>query len=400
MQKLKSGFKLTATLGLAVSSLFGFISDFLYPIAPFAIYLFLLSISIFAISVFVRFIPKFNNYIETSIPDYWYLPVAATLIVSSAVFLFSYNLSNERSDEGGFLASEFGIFERMQQDIGLISEQIRDLNDTAEKIEINTASTARNTKETSEKLDNVKKEVSSNPRKELKNLGVDWNREEFGRAISNLDMYLIELFVQGGMDPSRAKSADFDFGNAVAYLMREQEPGKEVLNYLLREGGLDIDASIPHMGSLMHNATNRMYSNPEQAIDWLIENGAYINVKKSVSTVRYYNRLGSGYLSWDETTPLCLAEFEMARANANLKIGNYKDEWEKMHSEALKEYKDIAEHLKQRGAKSSGTISDWLNIPYDYGSGHSGVHGCPTTIQCPIRNLSEYDEYKEVCSRD
>ena len=56
------------------------------------------------------------------------------------------------------------------------------------------------------KLENVKQEISSDPRKELANRGVQWNERELEAALVRGDMATTELFVRGGMDPMVSSS--------------------------------------------------------------------------------------------------------------------------------------------------------------------------------------------------
>jgi hypothetical protein len=49
------------------------------------------------------------------------------------------------------------------------------------------------------KMNNVKKETSDNPRKELANRGISWQEQNFTEAIKNSDVDTVNLFLQGGM---------------------------------------------------------------------------------------------------------------------------------------------------------------------------------------------------------
>ncbi|MEO9228124.1 MAG: hypothetical protein ABI216_04085 [Devosia sp.] len=50
--------------------------------------------------------------------------------------------------------------------------------------------------------DTVKRETSTNPRKELQNRGIAWTREDFRQAIESQDSEAVDLFVDGGMKPA------------------------------------------------------------------------------------------------------------------------------------------------------------------------------------------------------
>ncbi len=52
-----------------------------------------------------------------------------------------------------------------------------------------------------ESAENVKKEVSDNPRKELANMGVSWNVEAYLDQVELSDMHTLKLFYAGGFDP-------------------------------------------------------------------------------------------------------------------------------------------------------------------------------------------------------
>ncbi len=58
----------------------------------------------------------------------------------------------------------------------------------------------------SNKLDNVKKETSDDARKELQNIGVSWNGENFLNAVKDGDKRVAVLFLQAGMRSETAKS--------------------------------------------------------------------------------------------------------------------------------------------------------------------------------------------------
>lgn len=91
-------------------------------------------------------------------------------------------------EEGGILAQNLEAVKLAQEKLGIIR------------------SIEKNQKAANEKLDALiiatKKEVSENPRKELANMGINWQEAEFDQAILRKDLIAIELFVSGGMQLS------------------------------------------------------------------------------------------------------------------------------------------------------------------------------------------------------
>lgn len=61
------------------------------------------------------------------------------------------------------------------------------------------------------KLDKVKLETSSDPRKELANLGVQWSEEQFKAALISCDWKVVNLFLQGGLKPNLYAGANQNY---------------------------------------------------------------------------------------------------------------------------------------------------------------------------------------------
>ncbi|WP_024972813.1 hypothetical protein [Ralstonia pickettii] len=119
----------------------------------------------------------------------------SSLVVCSGVCATAFSVgaiaSAKHADAGGLIASASPLAAQIQRllvDTHQISEGVDQLN---------------------RKLDTVKKETSTNPRKELANRGVMWTDNEFLHAIDHNDAETVSLFMDGGMpwDTGRAQRA-------------------------------------------------------------------------------------------------------------------------------------------------------------------------------------------------
>lgn len=64
---------------------------------------------------------------------------------------------------------------------------------------VNTEAIKGTTERIDKKMDRVKKETSEDPRKELANLGVNWDEGAMRKAVERGDLRTVSLFLQGGM---------------------------------------------------------------------------------------------------------------------------------------------------------------------------------------------------------
>lgn len=118
------------------------------------------------------------------------------LVLMTACFVAGFAAYRDK-DAGGLLASKSGMVADMQVATGILEEQRRTtaavevLTDVTRKVERNTAAT---------KLEN-----STDPRKEIANLGLSWNQAAFGEAIRREDLPVIRLFAEGGMQIQRGQ---------------------------------------------------------------------------------------------------------------------------------------------------------------------------------------------------
>lgn len=109
-------------------------------------------------------------------------------------------------------------------------------------------------------VETQKKETSTDPRKELANLGTSWNTDAFFEAIRRGDVAIVKLFVQGGMSTAVNDSQGRSLPIIVA--LNETNPGA-VLDELL-DGGLDINAAYQSSGVM---SAKHIYTLLGRAID-------------------------------------------------------------------------------------------------------------------------------------
>jgi hypothetical protein len=165
----------TKSLGLAGAIVT--ISDILQPIAPFAAYVMAVSVISLVILGLIALITKFWNE-SFAVSAYF----ASGLFILSSVLFFLQAQNDARSSQG-YLASEIPEFQKLQRSLGFIEEKPVSIDKSVSSIDY--------------KMDNVKKEVSANPRKELSNLGVQWSRESFLEALYGNDLTVVKFFLEG-----------------------------------------------------------------------------------------------------------------------------------------------------------------------------------------------------------
>lgn len=176
------------------------IGDLVQPIGPFATYFAAASLIVLTTLGVIRlFSNKWNEILSTS--SYFSCLV---FILSSAIIAFQY--SSEKSNTLGVIASNLDFVQAMQSNLGMITEELNHINNSIRSVD--------------KKIDSIKKEVSSNPRKELANLGIPWKSEEFYTAIRHDDTTIISLFFQGGMQLDRV-ATDYSQNSILTQIIYE-----------------------------------------------------------------------------------------------------------------------------------------------------------------------------------
>ena len=226
MSKLKTTAKLGIGAGGALSAVCGLISDFFMPIAPYGIYLGFTGLLLLMLSLGLFFIPAADKRLEKIMGEAWYLPSFVLLSIFTISMFGFYYMGKSTPGSSGYLAGSFEELNKLQ------SEMLSSI----EAVEINTANIDENTREIA---NTVKKEISEDPRKELANRGIAWNKSNLVNAIVDGDAENIQLFADGDMpldQDSKLKILDKITGNGLNEFDLIQE-----LYPIEIEGVLNID---------------------------------------------------------------------------------------------------------------------------------------------------------------
>ncbi len=133
-----------ATFGL-ISIIGGFVTDVLQPIAPFSSYIFYTS-TVATLVIFLAFL--FKSTLREKLSNSLVL-VLSVMIITGAISLLQKYSDN---DKKGVLANNFKIFEKFQNQLGIIETQILEIKDISiENLE--------ETKKLSEQIEESKKEL-------------------------------------------------------------------------------------------------------------------------------------------------------------------------------------------------------------------------------------------------
>lgn len=186
MNKLKKTVSIGMGAGGAISAVCGLITDFLLPIAPYGLYIGFIGLLVLLISIVLFFIPSTDSQFRKLFGEVWYLPSFLLLFVFTTSMFTVYYLGKASPEGEGILASNF-------EELSNLQVQILETN---KAIEENTRDVAKNTKVIAQ---TVKKETSDDPRKELANMGLQWNQSTFFDAIVNNDPNIVDLFIKGGL---------------------------------------------------------------------------------------------------------------------------------------------------------------------------------------------------------
>ncbi|MCH4564676.1 hypothetical protein MKP05_16365 [Halomonas sp. EGI 63088] len=178
---IKSAGKSLTLAGMAVT-----VIDLLQPLAVFSAYAIIISLMAVAVLWIIK--KKAASWHEDWVAGLYFF--SGVLVLSCVVYF--YQVQDVEAEDKGVLASSFTVVNNLQQSLGLVNERL-------ESIDSGVAIISKN-------IVNVKKEVSSDPRKELANMGVSWSFDNFYESIYNHDMKVVELFLSGGM---KLKSSHF-----------------------------------------------------------------------------------------------------------------------------------------------------------------------------------------------
>ena len=134
----------TAAFGL-ISIIGGFVTDVLQPIAPFSSYIFYVS-SVATLIIFLAFL--FKSTLREKLSNSLVLALSVMIITGAISLLQKYS----DNDKKGVLANNFKVFEKFQNQLGIIETQISEVKDiSTENLE--------ETKKLSKQIEETKKEL-------------------------------------------------------------------------------------------------------------------------------------------------------------------------------------------------------------------------------------------------
>ncbi len=202
---------INATIFIATGTLLP-IMDFIRPYFPFINYVAGALVFFFVLVLTMKLLKlPANNVVPTSL--------VFCAGVCAVAFSVGAIASNKHASDGGFIAAR--------------SEDARALQSNLLRLEQQTA-------EINEKLTDIQAGKSTDPRVELKNIGVEWSEVEFGRASKRGDLRVFELFLRGGMNINSSYS---DYGSAIGMSIISGDYPKQAEQFaLLKKYGYDLNS--------------------------------------------------------------------------------------------------------------------------------------------------------------
>lgn len=138
---------------------------------------------------------------------------------------------------GATLSVQLLSQERLQTATTSITESANRIDDAATNLEQSSSAI----KSMDKKLDDVKKETSNDPMKELANRGISWTSASFGDAIKRNDTKTVKLFLEGGMSAHLSDRSSSVPPMANVMLLSEQ--ARSPMLRLLAEYSVPLGAS-------------------------------------------------------------------------------------------------------------------------------------------------------------
>jgi hypothetical protein len=253
---------INATMFIATGTLLP-IMDFIRPYFPYINYL-AGAVVFFFVVLFVIKVLK--------VPSNRVIPSSMVFCAGVCAVAFSVGAlaSSKHANQGGFIAAKSEDARALQSTLLSLEKQTADINN---------------------KLDSLQAGKSTDPRVELKNIGVEWSEVEFGRASKRGDLRVVELFLQGGMPIYSIYS---DKGESLAlHIVNGDYPKKAEQFALLKKYGVNLDDK------------NAMYSKPDATTPpnlyfYALESGK----KESAQALADAGVKTEGYEEWKRNKPV------------------------------------------------------------------------------------------------
>lgn len=201
---------INATMFIATGTLLP-VMDFLRPYFPYINYVAGSVAAAFVVLLLMKLLKVPRNRV---------IPSSMVFCAAACAVAFSVGAvaSSKHASEGGFIAAK---------------------SEDARAIQSNLLNLEKQTADISIKLDDIRAGKSSDPRVELKNIGVSWKQEELEQASKRGDLRVMELFLKGGMPIYSTYS---DKGASIAlYIVNGDFPRQQEQFALLKKYGIDLD---------------------------------------------------------------------------------------------------------------------------------------------------------------
>lgn len=151
------------------------------------------------------------------------------------------------SPDQSIIAEHSTLAKSLQEQLGVTNRQLASVEREMHTISADTKASretldkiAMDTEKISHTMENVKKETSDNPRKELANMGISWTTDSFTGAILRAEMQTLELFLQGGM-----KLVTPHKGTSLAvYALQPGIPDRVEIMKLFMKYGFKLDTEL------------------------------------------------------------------------------------------------------------------------------------------------------------
>lgn len=307
---MKSFFKLlektAGPIGLLTATA-GAILDFLTPLGS---YIYLLTSILLVLTVLSAICSKSNpilqkvknstafapDFIKNELVELWQPDGAAFWkkgLFQVLTFLTALSLGAgvyAKDNPNGFLATKIDSVASLQTNLGLIDSKLGDISNKQDKI-------IKVIEKTDKKIDLVKKETSDNPRKELANLGVDWDEDSFVESMINNDKKTFNLFIKGGF---KLPLNENSFRGLIYEYMKKNQ-SIEMLKEAIVNGAINKDFFINSKSYIIEDLKITNYlNNKAKSIEAFNRN---LNIQKN----RQGDVSDSPFFSIGETKPLLMA---------------------------------------------------------------------------------------------
>lgn len=245
---------LAKTFGLAGAV--ATVADLAQPLAPIATYMMGASAIAVVILILARIIAHIWNE-KMAVSTYF----SAGLFVLSSV-LYVFQSQSVAATEHGVIASEIPELAELQSLLGMVTKQLENIEHSVSSIDTQVANIDRSMSSVDknvsgmtatvasidDKLGRLQQESSTDPRKELVNIGMRWDYDNFLDALRNKDMRAIELYLQGGM-----KFRGENFTEFVTQIY-----SIPVMDMLLQANAFTVDVSCPKQISFYKNISKEL----------------------------------------------------------------------------------------------------------------------------------------------